>query len=394
MRLQDFDWQLHQRSEREMIKAVLAQRLRPLSKSAQNRKLARSATLGLMLALLSFIFSPLSVAQVTAPVALEQVGPGVYVAFVPFANRFNDSNTTVIVASDSVIVIDTQTSLTSTRAVLDAIRKVTDKPVRYVINTHWHGDHVYGNQIYREAFPGVQFIAQTNTREDMENRAAAELKESVANLPGQIARYNQMLASGKSPNGTPLTEEQQRIVQMRVAVFSAQLPDLQHTTILLPHITFDQAMTIYIGTRQIHLIHFAGHTRGDLVVYLPLEKILVTGDLLDDMPFTGHGSPAGLVQTLHALDKLDYDIIIPGHGALERGRDHLHLVADLFDSIVSQVRSAVAAGLSLEDTKKKVDVEKFRVPLTGGEEHATNAFNGFVPAAIERAYQEATGTEK
>jgi hypothetical protein len=69
-------------------------------------------------------------------------------------------------------------------------------------------------------------------------------------------------------------------------------------------------------------------------------------------------------------------------------------VAELFDSIVAQVKSAVAAGLNLEDTKKKVDVEKFRAPLTGGEEHATNAFNGFVPAAIERAYQEATGTIK
>jgi cyclase len=350
----------------------------------------RSFTLSRLLRLgLVFALSFCAVAVLAAPAELQQVAPGVYAALQPFADRFNDSNSAIIVGPDSVIVVDTQTTLTATRGIVEQIRKITHKPVRFVINTHWHGDHVQGNQVYREAFPGVQFIAQANTREDMEKRATAELKESVANLPAQIDRYKQMLATGKTPNGAPLTDDQKKLVRMRIDLFSGQLPDLRQTQIVLPDITFDQSMTLNQGARQVRLIHFAGHTRGDTVVYLPSEKILITGDSLDDMPFTGDGSPADLVATLRELDKLDFDSVIPGHGAIERGHDHLRLVAQLFESVVSQVQSSVASGMSLEDTKKKVNVEQFRQPITNGEEHANRAFDGFVPAAIERAYLEA-----
>lgn len=320
------------------------------------------------------------------------VAPGVYVALQPFADRFNDSNSTIILLDDSVVVVDTQTTLTATRAIIEQIRKVTNKPVRWVINTHWHGDHVQGNQVYREAFPGAQFVAQTNTREDMARLATADLKEQVENLPGQIEKYRHMLATGAASDGKPLTEDQKGILQMRVNVFSRQLPDLRQTHIVLPDVTFDDSLSLYGGNRQIRLIHYAGHTRGDVVVYLPTEKILITGDLLDDMPYTGDGSPAGLVKTLHEFDRLDFDIVIPGHGGIERGREHLHQVTALFESIVAQVQDAVRSGLSLEDTKKKVNVEAFRAPITGGEEHATHAFDGWVPVAIERAYLETKET--
>ena len=325
-----------------------------------------------------------------ASIQIQQVAPGIYAALQPFAGRFNDSNSVILVQDDGVVVIDTQTTLTATRSVIEQIRKITDKPVKYVINTHWHGDHVQGNQVYREAFPGVQFIAQENTREDMEKRTAAELKDEVANLPGQIDRYKQILASGKAPNGQPLTDAQKNLVEMRIDVFSRQLPDLRQTHIVLPDITFGETLTLYSGAKEIRLTHYAGHTRGDVAIFIPADKILVTGDLLDDMPFTGDGSPAGLVQTLREFDKLDFETIIPGHGGIEHGRAHLHQVTALFESIVSQVQAAVRDGLSLEDTKKRVNIEAFREPLTKGEEHASNAFNGFTADAIERAYQEAT----
>jgi cyclase len=329
-----------------------------------------------------------------ASIELRQIAPGVYAALQPFNGRFNDSNSTIIIGDNDAIVVDTQTSLTATRSIVEQIRKLTDKPVRFVVNTHWHGDHVQGNQIYREAFPGVQFIAQTNTREDMEKRTAAELQDSVTNLPGQIERYQQMLATGNGPNGQPLTDQQKQTVQMRVDIFSAQLPDLKQTKIILPDVTFDQSMTIYQGEREIRLAHYFGHTRGDAIVYLPAEKILITGDLLDDMPYTGDGSPRELVATLGELDKLDFETAVPGHGGIEHGHEHLRLVERMFGSIVSQVEADVRAGLSLDETKKKVNVEQFRQPMTNGEDHANRAFDGFVPAAIERAYQEASLARK
>jgi len=325
-------------------------------------------------------------------VQAELVAPGVYVVLQPFGERFNDSNSTILILNDSVAVVDTQTTLTATRVVLEQIRQITDKPVRWVINTHWHGDHVQGNQVYRAAFPGVQFLSQTKTREDMAQRATAELKDQVVNLPGKIEKYRKMLDSGHAPNGESLTEQQRRLLELRVSTFSAQLPDLRQTHIVLPDVTFDHCLSLYGGNREVRLTHYDGHTRGDVVVFLPAEKVLITGDLVDDMPYTGDGSPAELVKTLHELDQLDFDVMIPGHGAIKRGHTHLRQVTQLMEFIVSQVRENVRSGLSLEDTKRKIDVEQFRIPMTAGEEHATRAFDAFVPVAVERAYLEAKET--
>lgn len=159
--------------------------------------------------IVSAIFAASIIASLAPPAAaqmeIKQVAPGVYAALQPFANRFNDSNSTIIIGEDSVIVVDSQTTLTATRGVIEQIRKLTDKPVRYVINTHWHGDHVQGNQEYRAAFPGVQFIAQANTREDMSQRASAELKDQVEKLPAQIEEgHRQRQPRHRSP--TPVSK--------------------------------------------------------------------------------------------------------------------------------------------------------------------------------------------
>src|SRR3712207_1660307 len=82
-----------------------------------------------------------------------------------------ESNSLVVVGDDGVLVLDANRTPAGARSVIAEIRKLTDKPVRYVVNSHWHDDHVFGNQSYKEAFPGVEFVAHRNTREDMEKLA-------------------------------------------------------------------------------------------------------------------------------------------------------------------------------------------------------------------------------
>jgi cyclase len=337
------------------------------------------------------LFLLLSTTQCWASVRLKPIAPGVYVVLQPFADRFNDSNSTVVVMDDAVLVVDTQSTLTEARAEVKAIKHLTNKPVRWVINTHWHNDHIQGNQIYRDAFPGVQFLAQTSTRNDMALLATSELRDQVESLPGKLKQYHQLLSESARPGGTPLDENRRSVVEMRIRTFSKQLPDLRRTHIVLPDITFDTSMSLFSSGREIRLTHYLGHTEGDVVVFLPDEKILITGDLLDDMPYTGDGTPKGLVETLHRLDALDFDLVIPGHGGFEKGHGHLRLIASLFESIVSQVQQDVTDGLSLSNTENNVNVSGFRGLVTGGEEHATRAFDAFVPIAIERAYKEAKG---
>jgi glyoxylase-like metal-dependent hydrolase (beta-lactamase superfamily II) len=328
---------------------------------------------------------------------IEKIADGVYAALQPAALRFEDSNSTIILLDDGALVVDTQTSPVTSAAIISEIRKLTDKPVRYVVNTHWHGDHVQGNSAYRDAFPDVLFIAHRNTRKDMP-RAQADLKEELENLPKQIDAAEKQLAGGLTRSGQPLTDAQKASLSAAIQRYKGYLKDRREVKeFVLPTLTFEDTLTLHRGDREIRLLHFPGHTRGDVVVFLPREKVLVTGDLLDDLPYTGHGSPAALVKTLHALDQLEWDTLVPGHGSVRKGqgaRDHLHLIASVFESIVSQVADAVRASLSVEDTLKKVDLDRFREPVTQNDPVAQRYWGFFMSEGVKRAYQEATGTVK
>ncbi len=191
--------------------------------------------------------------------------------------------------------------------------------------------------------------------------------------------------------GQPLNAEEQQQQRGRIDRRRAYLSRLQEVKeFVLPTVTFEDTLTLHRGGREIRMLHFAGHTRGDIVLYLSAEKILISGDLLDDLPYTGHGSPAALVATLKELAKLDFEWMIPGHGGVKHGKEHLNQVLALFESIVTQVQESARAGLSLEDTRKKVDVEKFGAAFVT-DDVSGRYWNGFIPAAVERAYNEATG---
>src|SRR3981081_3204563 len=98
-----------------------------------------------------------------------------------------------------VIVVDTQSNFGATKEVLAALRKLTDKPVRFVINTHWHDDHVIGNQIYRDAFPAVEFIAHANVRRYLLTKGASNRKQwHESGLPQFIKQLRGVLKSNKN----------------------------------------------------------------------------------------------------------------------------------------------------------------------------------------------------
>lgn len=332
--------------------------------------------------------TPVSALQV------KQVAEGVYAVLQPPERRFDDSNAIIILLDDGVLVVDSQNAPGTARAVMAEVRKLTDKPVRYLVDTHWHGDHVQGNRAYREAFPGVQIIAHRNTREDIEQRGIPQLKEDIESTPKAIARWQTMVDTGKQPNGQPVTEAQKEQLRGRIGRTKANLEQLQTVgEIALPDVTFESSLTLYRRTGEVRLLHFKGHTRGDVVVHLPRERVLITGDLLDDLPFTGHGSPAALVETLDTLAKLDWQTMVPGHGSVRQGPEHLQQVRALFASLVQQAGESAKAGLSEQDTAKKANLDAFE-KYFATDEVARRFWGFFMVEAVKRAWQEAKGLVK
>jgi len=343
---------------------------------------------------MTLLFLPLPLAAQAPQLTVHRVAEGVYAVTHAAERRFDDSTATVILLDDGVLVVDAQNAPGTARAVIAEIRKLTDKPVRYLVDTHWHGDHVQGNRAYREAFPGVQILAHRNTREDMVKRGIPALKEDLETIPKNIARWQLMVDTGKQPNGQPVTDAQKEQLRGRIERTQANLAQLQSVgEIVLPDATFADTLTIFRSAGEIRLLHFLGHTRGDVVVYLPKQGVLVTGDLLDDLPFTGHGSPAALVETLDALEKLDWQVMIPGHGGPRQGKDHLHQVRALFASVVQQATESAKAGLSEEAAVEKANLDSFEKYFVT-DDVSRRYWGFFMVEAIKRAYQQAKGTVK
>jgi glyoxylase-like metal-dependent hydrolase (beta-lactamase superfamily II) len=327
-----------------------------------------------------------------------ELAPGVY-AFV-FDNQLGDAaavdgTAVVIINQSDVVVVDAQWSPTTARRVIAEIRKLTPNPVRYVINTHWHGDHWLGNQAYREAWPTVEFVSHVNTVVDAEAQEVSGFEKfRTTGIPTMIADYEKRLAGGVRRDGTPYTSADSAAVRKQIAALKWASPVINEVTPLLPTLTITDSLVLRRGERKI-VVRFLGrgNTRGDLSVWLPVERVLVTGDLLVNPAPYSFGSYLGdWTKTLGTMRALPASVIVPGHGAIQRDWTYFDMFVELLNSTLTQARAAVAKGLDLEATRKAVDLSAFRERFTGGDVAIGRSFDAFfIAPAVERAWLEARG---
>ncbi len=211
------------------------------------------------------------------------------------ANSFA-ANAGIVIGRDGILVIDTLISAKEAKRFVADIRKVSDKPIKYVVDTHYHLDHSFGNSEFAKL--GATIISQANDRDNLAKKGDASLKHA---------------------RDYGLTEA-----------------DLAGTVITLPTLTFTDRMTIDLGGETVELIYVApSHTEGSALVYLPRHKVLFTGDILftDFHPYMGDGDIAGWVKNLDFILGLDVATIIPGHGPLSSKKDIAEMKAyiQLFD---------------------------------------------------------------
>ncbi|HEV7552313.1 MAG TPA: MBL fold metallo-hydrolase, partial [Candidatus Angelobacter sp.] len=278
--------------------------------------------------------------------------------------------------------------------VLTEIRKLTDKPVRYLVNSHWHWDHWGGNQTYQAAFPDLQIISHEKTRELMltvEPRWNEKgLKEE---LPQFLNDFEKQIAAIKTKNAAP---ERVKAAEERLAAdrnFLAQKLALHKT---YPNVTFSDSMTIILGGREIQVLHAQAITAGDTYLYLPKGKVLVTGDiLLSPYPFAIGGTyPAEWLKTLEKFVTLAPSVIIPGHGDVETNADFLRANAVLFQEVTQQVKADKAKGMTVEQTTEALDKQNAELAAKIGIKDAETAAafkDYFLDVFVKRAYRELDG---
>ncbi len=332
--------------------------------------------------------------RLAAQFHVERVAPNVYAAIrtEPPGQAF-ESNSVFIIGDTGVVVIDAQSNLPATREVLAALRRITHKPVTTLVLTHWHFDHVTGAQVYRDSFPNVRIVTHQRTKEAIDTGAAGR-RSFLESLPQVKAYFQGVLDSGKSFDGAPLTPGERASIEsdLRFADRYATTP-LDFTPAAPTDLVTDH-LTLHLGGRRIELIYPGrGHTAGDIVIHLPDDGVLFTGDLVTlPVPLVGTTSfPHDFATSLDQLVALHPRVIVPGHGPVLRGDFYLREETALLHHLVSQADSAVARDDSLAGYVAAANLRPWRIRFVGEEKVGRILFSSYVVGpGTQRAFEEAS----
>ena len=250
------------------------------------------------------------------PTGLIELADGVF-AYVQAGGGLCVSNAGLIVGPDGCIVIDALFAPSMTRALREEIARVTDKPVRLLVNTHHHIDHTLGNAL----FPEAQIVSHVNARREQERVGASVLDLLRPRVPELVAD-----AEGIEPR--------------------------------LADVTFDGELALHLTGRTVRLLHLGtAHTIGDALVLLPDDKLLFAGDVafhsVTPLAFEGH--VGGWLDVCDQIDALDVATIVPGHGPVG-GKAELRDMRGYLESIHQQARAAFGAGRSQEEATESIDL--------------------------------------
>lgn len=316
-------------------------------------------------------------APVIAAPRIEKIVDGVFVAIRPEPpGVFVDANSIFLVGPDDVIVVDTNATPSSARASLAALKKLSPKPVRAVINTHWHQDHINGNQVYREAFPKAEFIAHANVGQNISMPGVSNRAGLMSAMTPLVEEMRLSLDQRKGMGGGPLTDEERASHDAdieRAQRFIAETGSLASVT---PGRLVTDRLTLTQGTRSIEIFSLGrGHSPADLVVHLPRERVVIAGDLITaPVPIiSGTAVPSEFVKALQALLALAPAVIVPGHGEVVRQDQPVRDQIQLLESILHQVRTAVAGGATLQQVRVMVNIDELRRGYVG-----TSTFRGYL----------------
>jgi cyclase len=322
-----------------------------------------------------------------------KVAEGVYAFITPEERTgFQSGNSIAIIGDDGVLVFDTGNIPGSTRRQIAEIRKLTDKPVRYVVNSHWHPDHNLGNSIYRAEFPGVRIIGTSATR--------TGILERVPTYFGQMKGFAEndsliklRLSTGRMRDGSKMPESVRQVWTLVVRDYADFMPEVLQAKPSAPDLISDDSMTVYLGNRRVRIVSPGrGNTAGDTYVFVPDERVLLTGDLVTvPGPFPSTSFFADWIRDLDELKALHASVIVPGHGDVQHDYAYIDMVRELLTFTRDQARAAVLRGVPLDTLQKQIDFEPFIKRFSRGDVVRTDAFKSFYPVpAVTRAYQEAS----
>jgi len=309
---------------------------------------------------------------------IEPLAEGVYAA-VASEQGYAICNAGIVDIGDKTIIFDTFISPKAAKDLLKAAKQLASHKTLYVVNSHFHNDHIRGNQVFS---PDMDIISTTWTREAIPQSERKEIQWEKENIPQGIIDAQLKLATEKD-------SKRRRELTLLIAYYKAIIESHPQLKTRLPNITFEPPKLVIHGTqRTAELLAFVGHTASDLVLYLPQEKIAFMSDLLfiSIHPYLPSGFPERWKESLGTVEALGIQTVVPGHGPVGRSAD-LSVMTQYIQSLESIVVNMVRSGRSLEEVSLQ--------PIPSQFENWLLFFDNFFIANLQFLYKcVAQGTEK
>lgn len=291
-------------------------------------------------------------------------------------------NTAFLVTGEGVLLVDTGNRPSHGTAILEAIRGVTDKPLRYIVFTHYHGDHVNGACMLPE---DAVVVAHENLAGNLGRFGGPRVKEELeTGYPRRIEEQKQRIAALDPGDEAHRTEAMQELERLE-----RDFEDYGRVRIVYPEATYRSDTTLALGEYHVRLVHPGpGHTDGNTIVHFVEQKAVHMGDLLFYLrhPYIDWKAGCDTENWIAALAEVsgeDIDVVMPGHGDLTDAGG-LEWMAGYLAELRGEVAAAVEAGQSLEEAKQSVAMPPYAdIPWTY-----------MLEAGIEAVYNEMTGAPR
>ncbi len=303
-------------------------------------------------------------------------------------------NTGVIVGRTGVFVVDSGYLPSRARADIALIRRVTGKPVRFLMTTHWHFDHNNGSVAYVEAYPGITLLAERNTARWIELNQ--EYWKALSTAPGSarreaLARLEAELARGTDSDGAaidaPARERRAGVIAKR----RAELEELAALEVVVPTQLFDGRLSLdFEGTRIEIEDRGRANSPNDATVWLPDKRVLFAGDIVvrSPLPYVGASWPVHWARVLGDIESLPAVAIVPGHGPVQASHEYTRALRELMEATLERVEKLVRAGRNLAEVQDALDLDdvRARVPDWAGPAVSDDDWAYTRRALAERAF--------
>ena len=292
---------------------------------------------------------------------IQKAAEGVYFAHARPQTVIN-CNAAIFVRSKDVVVVDAHSKPSAAASIIRQIRReVTDKPVRYVINTHFHWDHTQGDYGYATTGSKVDFIATTMTKHLMEEFAVERMKASRDAVPGQIEALRKRAEKAATTAEKNFCAEQIRQLE-------AYQADIKDYHLELPTITFDKSYLLADPDFDLHLdFHGRSHTAGDIFVFCPARRAMATGDASHGwLPTITDAYPRLWPGTIDEVAREDFKVAMGGHGPMQTDRTVMMCQRNYIEELSEKIEAGKKGGQSVKELQARLTLASLKSMKSNG----------------------------